>query len=58
MSTRIGVFGWGIVAPKSPTIDAFRDNLASAETWLTPFNGFGPDNFLVGQNRHPVANCP
>lgn len=48
MSTRIGVFGWGIVAPKSPTLDAFRRNLASAESWLTPFNGFGPDNFLVG----------
>ncbi|MES1255059.1 MAG: beta-ketoacyl synthase N-terminal-like domain-containing protein [Acidobacteriota bacterium] len=49
MSTRIGVFGWGIVAPKSPTIDAFRRNLASADTWLTPFDGFGPGNFLVGQ---------
>ncbi|MEP6963491.1 MAG: beta-ketoacyl synthase N-terminal-like domain-containing protein, partial [Acidobacteriota bacterium] len=48
MNKRIGVFGWGIVAPKSPTIDAFRHNLESAETWLTPFNGFGPDNFLVG----------
>ena len=46
---RIGVFGWGLVAPKSPNIDAFRKNLASAESWLTPFNGFGPDNFLVGQ---------
>ena len=48
MATRIGVFGWGIVAPKSPNIEAFRKNLASATTWLTPFNGFGPDNFLVG----------
>ena len=47
-SGRIGVYGWGIVAPKSPNIEAFRGNLASAETWLTPFNGFGPDNFLVG----------
>src|SRR5262249_55166223 len=37
------------VAPKSPTIDVFRENLSSADTWLTPFNGFGPDNFLVGQ---------
>ena len=46
--TRIGVFGWGVVAPKSPNIDSFAANLASAETWLTPFNGFGPDNFLVG----------
>lgn len=48
MASRIGVFGWGIVAPKSPNIDVFRKNLASSESWLSPFNGFGPDNFLVG----------
>ncbi|HMB71475.1 MAG TPA: beta-ketoacyl synthase N-terminal-like domain-containing protein, partial [bacterium] len=47
--SRIGVFGWGIVAPKSPTIDAFAANLDSAESWLEPFDGFGPDNFLVGR---------
>jgi 3-oxoacyl-(acyl-carrier-protein) synthase len=47
--TRIGVFGWGIVAPKSPTIAAFAANLGSAESWLEPFHGFGPDNFLVGR---------
>lgn len=46
---RVGVFGWGIVAPKSPNINAFSKNLESSESWLTPFNGFGPDNFLVGQ---------
>ena len=45
---RIGIFGWGIVAPKSPDIGSFEDNLMTAETWLEPFNGFGPDNFLVG----------
>lgn len=45
---RLGVYGWGIVAPRSPNIEAFRKNLASSETWLTPFNGFGPDNFLIG----------
>ena len=45
---KVGVFGWGIVAPKSPDIEAFEKNLESAETWLTPFNGFGPDNFLAG----------
>ncbi len=49
MSVRIGVFGWGVVAPKSPNIDAFRKNLASSETWLAPFDGFGPNNFLVGE---------
>lgn len=29
-------------------MDAFRRNLAAAGHWLEPFNGFGPDNFLVG----------
>jgi 3-oxoacyl-[acyl-carrier-protein] synthase II len=46
---RVGVFGWGVVAPKSPNIEAFAHNLAQAESWLTPFEGFGPSNFLVGQ---------
>lgn len=45
---RIGVFGWGIVAPKSPDVDAFERNLERADTWLEPFRGFGPSNFLVG----------
>jgi 3-oxoacyl-(acyl-carrier-protein) synthase len=27
---------------------SFARNLECAETWLTPFNGYGPDNFLVG----------
>ncbi len=45
---RVGIFGWGVVAPRSPDIDAFEQNLASAESWLTPFEGFGPNNFLVG----------
>jgi 3-oxoacyl-(acyl-carrier-protein) synthase len=43
------VYGWGIVAPKSPNVDVFRRNLSCSETWLAPFNGFGPDNFLVGK---------
>jgi hypothetical protein len=46
---RVGVFGWGIVAPKSPNIAAFARNLATSESWLTPFEGFGPSNFLVCQ---------
>jgi len=45
---RVGIFGWGIVAPRSPNIDAFEKNLECRESWLEPFNGFGPDNFLVG----------
>ena len=38
---RVGVFGWGVVAPRSPDIESFTRNLQSAESWLTPFNGFG-----------------
>ncbi len=45
---RVGIFGWGIVAPTSPDIDTFARNLDATESWLAPFNGFGPDNFLVG----------
>lgn len=45
---KVGVYGWGVVAPRSPDIDAFARNLESAESWLSPFNGFGPDPFLVG----------
>ena len=46
---RIGIFGWGLVAPRSPDIAAFEQNLGTAESWLSPFDGFGPDNFLVGE---------
>ncbi len=47
--TRVGVFGWGIVAPKAPNVDAFARQLEHPESWLTQFNGFGPDCFLVGK---------
>ena len=46
---RIGVFGWGVVAPKSPDIATFERNLSRATSWLEPFEGFGPSNFLVGR---------
>ena len=46
---RVGIFGWGVVAPRSKDIEAFERNLAAGDSWLSPFNGFGPDNFLVGQ---------
>ncbi len=49
MNKRIGIFGWGVVAPKSPDIDTFESNLSSATSWLEPFDGFGPSNFLVGR---------
>ena len=45
---RIGIFGWGLVAPKSPDIESFERNLEHAGTWLSPFEGYGPSNFLVG----------
>ncbi|HVR29302.1 MAG TPA: beta-ketoacyl synthase N-terminal-like domain-containing protein [Thermoanaerobaculia bacterium] len=46
---RVGIFGWGIVAPRSPDVSSFERNLETASTWLEPFDGFGPDNFLVGR---------
>ena len=49
MSKRIGIFGWGIVAPKSPDVQTFEKNLGKATSWLEPFDGFGPSNFLVGR---------
>lgn len=46
---RIGIFGWGLVAPKSPNIDVFARNLDDTGSWLSPFEGYGLSNFLVGQ---------
>lgn len=48
MAKRVGIFGWGVVAPKSPDIETFRNNLQHSNTWLEPFEGFGPNNFLAG----------
>tara|TARA_B100000029_G_scaffold516813_1_gene634896 strand:+ start:77002 stop:78576 length:1575 start_codon:yes stop_codon:yes gene_type:complete len=47
--TRIGIFGWGIVAPRSPNVETFTQNLEKSDTWLGAFDGFGPNNFLVGE---------
>lgn len=47
--TRIGVFGWGIVAPGASNIGEFAEVLDRPGSQLTPFAGFGPSNFLVGQ---------
>jgi len=57
MSKRIGVFGWGVVAPKSPDIASFERNLSSAKSWLEPFDGFGPSNFLVGKPEFDFEAC-
>ncbi|NTX59045.1 beta-ketoacyl synthase [Myxococcus sp. CA051A] len=53
---RVGIFGWGVVAPRSRNIEAFERNLTSSESWLSPFNGFGPDNFLVGTPEFELAD--
>ncbi len=45
---RIGIFGWGVVAPGCQDVDQFRDKLAAGGSWLEPFQDFGPNNFLVG----------
>ncbi|MBT6785481.1 MAG: hypothetical protein HOA95_11800, partial [Planctomycetes bacterium] len=45
---RIGIFGWGVVAPGCQDVDQFRDKLAAGGSWLEPFQDFGPSNFLVG----------
>jgi 3-oxoacyl-[acyl-carrier-protein] synthase II len=50
------VFGWGIVAPRSPDIASFAANLGCSRSWLEPFNGFGPDNFLVGKPAFSFAD--
>jgi 3-oxoacyl-(acyl-carrier-protein) synthase len=49
MKRRVGIYGWGVVAPRSPDVTAFERNLESVESWLEPFDGFGPSNFLVGR---------
>jgi 3-oxoacyl-(acyl-carrier-protein) synthase len=55
--TRIGIFGWGVVAPKSPNIEVFEQNLAKNTTWLAPLQGFGPSNFLVGRPEFDFSVC-
>ncbi len=45
-----------MVAPRSPNVEAFAANLAGAESWLEPFNGYGPDNFLVGKPAFSFAD--
>ena len=52
---RLGIFGWGVVAPKSADVDEFRRNLQSNTTWMEPFQGFGPSNFLVGVPKFDVT---
>jgi 3-oxoacyl-[acyl-carrier-protein] synthase II len=48
---RKAVLGWGVVAPRSANIEEFAANLETGDSWLSPFNGFGRDSFLVGQPK-------
>jgi len=52
---RIGIFGWGLVAPQAPDIRRFEANLRKGEAGLTPFEGFGPAHFLVGRPEFDFA---
>ncbi len=44
------------MAPRSPDIDAFATNLDAADSWLTPFHGFGASNFLAGDPAFRFAD--
>ncbi|MEM7051372.1 MAG: beta-ketoacyl synthase N-terminal-like domain-containing protein [Acidobacteriota bacterium] len=52
---KVGIFGWGIIAPRSADVNEFADNLAGSESWLSAFDGFGPNNFLVGDPKFDFA---
>lgn len=53
--TRAAVYGWGLVAPGAANIDEFEAKLDEGGTWLSEFNGFGPDSFLVGNPKFDFA---
>ena len=53
---RLGIFGWGVVAPRSPDVETFERNLERATSWLEPFQGFGPNSFLVGNPDFDFAS--
>ncbi|MBI4615433.1 MAG: beta-ketoacyl synthase [Planctomycetes bacterium] len=52
---RLGIFGWGVVAPQAPNVEVFEKKLETACSWLEPFQGFGPSNFLVGHPEFDFA---
>jgi len=49
MKRRVGIYGWGIIAPQSKDVAAFEKHLESTDSWLTPHKGFAQSNFLVGE---------
>jgi hypothetical protein len=54
--TRVGIFGWGLIGPGVANIDQFREKIRDGGSWLEPFNGFGRDNFLVGNPSFDFTN--
>lgn len=53
---RVGVFGWGLVAPGAANIEEFAQALGNPTPRLSPFDGFGPTNFLVGNPKFDFAD--
>ncbi len=53
--TRIGIYGWGVVAPRSPDVAAFAANLGKSDTWLAPFSDPDRSNFLAGTPEFDLA---
>lgn len=53
---RVGIYGWGIVAPRSANVDEFAANLDAGGSWLEPFEDFGPSNYLVGRPKFDFAD--
>lgn len=53
---RVAVFGWGLVAPGAANIQEFEALLASGQSCLEPFDGFGKDLFLVGRPKFDFSH--
>ncbi len=53
--TRIGIYGWGVVAPRSPDVAAFAANLEKSDSWLAPFSDPDRSNFLAGIPEFDLA---
>ena len=53
--TRIGIYGWGVVAPRSPDVATFATNLEKSDSWLAPFSDPDKSNFLAGIPNFDLA---
>jgi len=52
------VFGWGMSRRSPLNIEAFAAISHTAGSWLAPFNGFGPDNFLQARRGVQIFGLP